>query len=505
MGHSANHICILGYPVVCQFRNSYFSSGAIIYDPALSNAVYYGAGIGVWTFPASASRGSQTYTGKSTGIEQLVATWVISPPGGKPILTSWDRPVWTVTNPNNLMSNYGINHAVIVTEGFGADWCSQNPGTVVALVNGGNSSTGSAGKSTTGGGTGTPSDWTLFGTQAAGTIPPDFGLGGHIACLDNSHMLWGAGYNHDLYTTVDGGATWAKVTSCSGVPTGSTFSSQSQTVPVSTGRTITFTNIGTGLTYPISNSISVYSGANSFNRFSGKIASYNSGTGQLVINVTAFSGSGTHSDWYINQPLTGWGAQAFLLRHIVAADRVANTYYAYNYSANAAIDGVYTITANGATCTRVKTSQFDSSNASGFNATLRTVPGYSGHIFFTSGPQTPISAGLPLYWNTGGGSGAWKKVVNVKDVLAFGFGKTKPGSDGYPTLYCYCTANDGSGYRPGLWQAINVDLTPVWRQLSTWALNGSLDGVVAVEGDANTYGLVYGGYRGSGFWYGQFN
>ena len=48
-----------------------------------------------------------TWTDQSVGIENLVATEIIVPPGGNPILASWDRPFFEITNPNAYPSTYG--------------------------------------------------------------------------------------------------------------------------------------------------------------------------------------------------------------------------------------------------------------------------------------------------------------------------------------------------------------------------------------------------------------
>ncbi len=413
-------------PWLANTNETNFTVGEIAYNSAASNSLFTAEGIGSWVSSPSSSTSSQTYTSNSSGIEQLVTTWIASPPGGKPILTAWDRPVWTVTNPAAYPSNHGVNYNQAITEGFGADWCSQNPSTIYLVANAGNSPFETSAKSTNGGGTGTPSDWTLL-TTVPSQIFGQNGFGGHVACLDSTHAIWQLGNEQDLFITQNGGTTWTNITSCSGVP--------------------------------------------------------------------------------VSPSVTGWGGADTLVRHIVAADRVANTYYAYNYFAAPSTDGVYSISADGSTCTRVKTSQFDTSNQSNFNATLKTVPGNSGHLFFSSGPQLPVQ-GLPLWFNTGGGTGTWNTIANVIDVFAFGLGKAKAGFNGYPTLYCWCSVDTGSGHNTasyGLWQAINVNTTPIWRKLDGWAVKGSVDAVYSIEGDADTYGLFYGGYYGSGFFYGQFD
>jgi hypothetical protein len=132
---------------------------------------------------------------------------------------------------------------------------------------------------------------------------------------------------------------------------------------------------------------------------------------------------------------------------------------------------------------------------------MRTVPGQAGHIFFTGGSQEcPCPTGQPFYVSTNGGA-SWSAVPRVQDVWSFGFGLAKPGSDGYPALYLYGWVN-GIG---GLWRADNVDLAPIWTQLSGLYPLDRFDEVKVVEGDNNIFGIVYVGFAGSGFIYGHLN
>ena len=48
-----------------------------------------------------------TWTDMSVGIENLVANEIIVPPGGDPVLASWDRPFFYISNPNAYPSTYG--------------------------------------------------------------------------------------------------------------------------------------------------------------------------------------------------------------------------------------------------------------------------------------------------------------------------------------------------------------------------------------------------------------
>ena len=82
-------------------------------------------------------------------------------------------------------------------------------------------------------------------------------------------------------------------------------------------------------------------------------------------------------------------------------------------------------------------------------------------------------------------------------MLAFGFGKAAAGQN-YPAIYIAGWVNGIYGvYR-------SIDNAVTWEPLGAWP-TGSLDIVVTIEGDMNTYGRVYVGFGGSGSAYGQFN
>ena len=53
------------------------------------------------------SNTSVIWNDQSIGIEQLVANEIIVPPGGDPVLASWDRAFFYISNPNVYPSTYG--------------------------------------------------------------------------------------------------------------------------------------------------------------------------------------------------------------------------------------------------------------------------------------------------------------------------------------------------------------------------------------------------------------
>jgi photosystem II stability/assembly factor-like uncharacterized protein len=136
---------------------------------------------------------------------------------------------------------------------------------------------------------------------------------------------------------------------------------------------------------------------------------------------------------------------------------------------------------------------------SGFNATLKAVPGHAGHLFFTAGEQSGDSDPSPSghFMRSTDGGLTWSAVPNVLEVYAFGFGKEAPGGS-HPSLFIAGWVRGAYG----LWHS--DDGGGSWTRIGDFPL-GSLDEIKAIEGDKSTYGIVYVGFAGSGYAYGRAN
>jgi hypothetical protein len=389
-------------PWLAWTKETYLSSGDMIFDPTASNKLYFSEGIGVWytTDCAHAQPWNigVTWNSQNLGIEQLVANQIVVPPDGKPIVASWDRPVFYVDDPDMFPSRHGPDNQYSIVMGWDADYACDNPNYVAAIMNWGEEKSG---YSTDGGRT-----WTPFATQ-----PPFLAngkMGGCIAVSNEGNIVWSPENQGDPYYTKNGGVTWKKA---------------------------------------------VFPGAPA-------------------------------SD--------GWGWAYYLNRHIVAADRVRQgKFYAYNYLA-----GLYSSSDGGDTWTLMRAGEIAS--FSGFNAKLRAVPGFEGHLFFTVGQQgnlrDPNPSDAPLMRSIDGGA-TWTAVPNVKEVYDFGFGK--PARTGeYPTVFI-------AGWIDNFWGIwASSDNCVTWEQTADFPL-GSLDMIKTVAGDPNIYGRVYVGFAGSGYAYGD--
>lgn len=186
---------------------------------------------------------------------------------------------------------------------------------------------------------------------------------------------------------------------------------------------------------------------------------------------------------------TGWGWAHYLNRHIVAADKATpGTFYAYNY-----LRGIYRSHDGGDTWTLVRSGEIG--HWTGFNATLRGVPGIAGHLFFTAGRQSGPHPGTEPLWRSKDGGATWTP-LKVREAYTFGFGAPAT-TGGYPTIFV-------AGFVDGVWGVwMSTDEGASWVRLANRP-NDSTDTITAIEGNSKHFGRVYVGFAGSGVVYGQY-
>ena len=192
----------------------FLDAGGLAFSPVTNGQLILSAGTGVWTMtlPATGVTASTplTWTDMSVGIEQLVANAILVPPvtGSSPILVSWDRPFFKITNVNAYPSSYGPVTSSNIAAGWSIDYASSDPSFVVGIAETGNSE--ESGYSTDGGST-----WTYFKSS-----PPNLPgssnvlyLGGTIAASTPQNIIWApANHGAQPYYTLNQGSTWTAVT-----------------------------------------------------------------------------------------------------------------------------------------------------------------------------------------------------------------------------------------------------------------------------------------------------
>jgi hypothetical protein len=214
---------------------------------------------------------------------------------------------------------------------------------------------------------------------------------------------------------------------------------------------------------------------------------------------------------------SGYGFAAYGNLQLLAADYVAaNTFYAVNTRT-----GLYRWTNCGMpTLINANTGSW-LTNAS-INSQVKTVPGESGHLFFSvgavgsNGDPHPVSSGLWRSCSATAGATTMERVNGFFEVRNFGFGLAKPGSS-YPSEWVsgwYDPGNVRAKAVFGTWKSTDdpnhgaTGACNVAANAQTWTnIGGFPTGwnymFNSLSGDPYVYGMVYGGTV-AGWYYGYF-
>jgi hypothetical protein len=181
----------------------FLTAGGLAFSPVTNGQLILSAGTGVWSMsvPSSGltSTTPLTWTDMSVGIGQLVANAIVVPPGGVPVLASWDRPFFQITNPNAYPSKYGPVDSSTIQMGWSLDYASSDPSFIVGLSDWNNEQTG---YSINGGAT-----WSVFASTPASGL-----RGGMIAASTPQNIIWAPAGGRQPYYTLNQGATWIGIT-----------------------------------------------------------------------------------------------------------------------------------------------------------------------------------------------------------------------------------------------------------------------------------------------------
>ncbi len=489
-------------------NETYMSNGNMMFDPSQSHVLYFSEGIGVWK---TAAPGATTaWTSQSAGIEQLVVNTITVPPGGKPNIGCWDRPVFYSSDPAVYPSDYGPDptHSHAIVMGWDISYLRSDPTKLVGLINW--LGVEESGYSTDGGQT-----WTAFAAYPAG-VQQGGCIGGCMTRIGASTVVWLPENGCTGYYSTNNGGSWTilKITGINTVTPVSVCLSQQRG---SAGNlTINGEMASAGaVTFDAATLITIYGGNQNEAVNNYTITGTNAiggGINETIAGPTPFSTVSTSLSFKTvtqvsisaaglcavtigNRGESGWGQAYYLNRHVICGD-ANDDYYAFNNgtensdgsgtNADGAIAGVYKST-DGITWTKVTAGRFNTYVTDYYNAKLRAVPGNPGHLFYTAGDVGGSIFGS-FFRSTNGGS-SWTAVANVLEVKDFSFGKAASG--GYPSVFIV-------GFLSGVYGIYRSDDNCVsWTALPTYPL-GSIDQIGSITGDLDTYGKCYVGFSGSG-------
>ncbi|NOK58070.1 MAG: hypothetical protein GFH27_549287n374 [Chloroflexi bacterium AL-W] len=185
-------------------EEEYMSSASLTLDPHVNDRLWFPQGIGIWN-TTDINDAEVTWTFVSKGIEEMVSTDLVAPPGGNPVSTVYDRQGFYHANPDGFPSR-----PLVDDDFWGATSVDYSGGTPSFLVHAQVKNnyfpelTGRGAYSTDGG-----KNWTVFASK------PTDSIGGNIAvsATDPDVIVWlpstsGFGDGKLPYYTTNRGGNW---------------------------------------------------------------------------------------------------------------------------------------------------------------------------------------------------------------------------------------------------------------------------------------------------------
>jgi len=190
---------------LCQaYTAAHLANAAMAFDPVVKGRLWMAAGTAPWFTALPEKPPAIEWTSQVVGIEQLVANTVSAPPGGKPVVASWDFGLFRIVDPEVFPADYAPT-----PHEFGAawhvDWSSADPRFLVAFLCWAGPSQSSS--SSDGGAT-----WKRFPSVPVGNDCDDtWGWGGTGAAASPKSWIWVPSGRRAPYYTTDGGVSWHKL------------------------------------------------------------------------------------------------------------------------------------------------------------------------------------------------------------------------------------------------------------------------------------------------------
>ena len=175
----------------------------------LPNQLITSRGTGVWnsasTFRLQTLNGWQlTFNDMSAGIENLVANEIIVPPGGDPVLASWDRPFFKISNLERLSLDLWPRRTRARSSPAGRSTTPPRSRAFSSASPIGGASRNRAIRPTAA----RPGR----SSPATSPAPARAFMGGTIAASTPQNIIWAPADGNQPYYTLNGGVTWSPIT-----------------------------------------------------------------------------------------------------------------------------------------------------------------------------------------------------------------------------------------------------------------------------------------------------
>lgn len=197
---------------------SYFATGRVIYDTAVSGRLWVGAGTGIYRADMADGPVVIDWRSQTRGIEELVANDVVQAPGRPPMFAVLDFGIHIKPDLDAFSTGYGPRERVLIAAQQLAlspadpDFVATNASDTRINCCWQDGNAVLAGYSTDGGGT-----WRRFSTLPVppGTQPEDpwrmsFGALA-VSSGDPANIVWEPSYDRAPYYTLDLAASWQRV------------------------------------------------------------------------------------------------------------------------------------------------------------------------------------------------------------------------------------------------------------------------------------------------------
>ena len=182
-----------------------FFPAQLLFNPSQLGVVWAAQGVGVAR--AEASGKPYKFADWSAGIEELCVVSITTPPGGRPIVATWDKPFWRVESSAAYSNNFSYPvpqgktySANLVAFSSSVDFARDDPKFLVGLV--APSAEAAPGYSEDGG-----RSWQAFAAAPA----TGWGHGGWIAASGRKNFVLLPSNNAAGVFTLDGGRSWSPI------------------------------------------------------------------------------------------------------------------------------------------------------------------------------------------------------------------------------------------------------------------------------------------------------